>query len=778
MRRTGHIRCLHQLFPALLVAIVLCPWSLPAVGPLDPSGNFFSKLAGRLLRQQLGVELTQIQIAPTNQYDSAMHRLLQVSANVYDATSTNEFPSIFRPLFEPRSNGVFLAGFTNDNSAGTLDAWLETNPYGLPMIIAARKGFPNFNELSMRSEILAQRKLQVARLPGNPPGPGHFPNATNQMYVLSLSNYVGVEAWNAYDYMRSGSYPRPVTLAVSNFTTLWLSNDLGMQTSAVLTASAATNIPANWLGGLTRGFIVPFATNQVFLSNAIYQFANNRFANTSTNAFETGLAGFPLPYWILGVSNRMQFVMTDSGRIIDFVTLDAVQETDLFRQLIGAQNPYQGVPGASLVIQGLWNTNRLFGPAGPTEGIRRQMDISLGLVPTSLVDWRTFTLGTTLTQADKDRAIDAFRVFVGLGQLTTNQIATNSTLVMVAPFNPAAKLSVQATWQANDPNVRHRASDLRIGSTNIHRYLSPRVPATNGAPSSLGRLNPAYAPWGGNPLGAEFNPLSYDRAVCDPGVYSADDWHFPVQAAPGASWLGQIHRGTPWQTLYLKADAASFSNWLELGRDPRTHPTNDWRLAALLAPLFNTNDARSLRSINAAGVADWAATLAGLTVLSNSLGNPDRFAPLQFETNTITAGSPQIQGIVDGINRARTAQGGQYFADVGAFLSVPELSSASPWLNLAGYQVEFGLNDDAYEMLPAQLLSLVHADPVVSAIRTGGTLWLRCAALDGFAYRMESSGNLEDWNTFSEPHHPTNGVFTLPVPAAGAPQFFRAVRLP
>jgi hypothetical protein len=74
----------------------------------------------------------KVQIAPTNQYDSAVHRIFQVVANIYDAASTNEFASVFRPLFTTNVTGVFLASFTNDNRVSTLDAWLKSNPYGVP----------------------------------------------------------------------------------------------------------------------------------------------------------------------------------------------------------------------------------------------------------------------------------------------------------------------------------------------------------------------------------------------------------------------------------------------------------------------------------------------------------------------------------------------------------------------------------------------------------------------------------------------------------------------
>ena len=47
-----------------------------------------------------------------------------------------------------------------------------------------------------------------------------------------------------------------------------------------------------------------------------------------------------------------------------------------------------------------------------------------------------------------------------------------------------------------------------------------------------------------------------DPAIKDAGVYSAANWMFPDVLRGGIQnlgWLGQVHRGTPWQTLYLKS---------------------------------------------------------------------------------------------------------------------------------------------------------------------------------------------------------------------------------
>ncbi len=50
-------------------------------------------------------------------YTPAVHRLLQLAANMYDATTTNRYPDIFRPVFSRDQNGlgtnIFIIGYTN-----------------------------------------------------------------------------------------------------------------------------------------------------------------------------------------------------------------------------------------------------------------------------------------------------------------------------------------------------------------------------------------------------------------------------------------------------------------------------------------------------------------------------------------------------------------------------------------------------------------------------------------------------------------------------------------
>jgi hypothetical protein len=740
------------------------PWESPEA--------FFAQVADGLLAQQLGVRLTNIQLAPVNQYDGAVHRVLQVTANVFDATSTNAFPSVFRPRFATNGGAVFLAGFTHDNRASTLPEWLASNPYRVPLVIAARKGFPAFNEFVLRTDVTTQRKLQLTR-PSN--ALGTPPNGTNQMYTLTLSNFFGVETWNPHDVEQGAPpYPRPLLIQVTNCARISLTNSLGLQTNDVQSAAASMIIPANaWQGGLlgTNAFRLPLATNMVSFRNAPYRFTDNAFGG-STNAFEIH-PGFPIPESVIVVSNALTYLAQDGDNIVDCTLLDGVAVVDLHQHL-WAFNPYAYTSGMTPALLGLWLTNR-YAPDVPTDGERLQLSICQGGPPTTTTEWREFGLVGAITENDRRAAIDTFRNFCGLAPLYGISFPTNDTLAMVTPFNPAAKMSWNMTWAKNDLLVRLLVD--KDGFTN-YQYLRPLQSASNIPPATLGYLNHNYAPWNGSPNSASYLEFS-NRALRDAGVYSADQWNFPTNKTPAAHWLGRVHRGTPWQTIYLQADAASMNEWLVQGQDPRTHPTNDWRLVTLLASWMNTNDVRTLRSVNSTNLDAWAATLDGLIVLSNNLPFAVIGEPLQFEPIVLSSNSPQASTVAEGIQRTRRAQRGQYFADASAFLTVPELSSAAPWLNLSSSeQLMFGLNDETYEALPAQLLSLIRADPVVRATSGAGGVELSVTAFDGYAYRVESSTNLTTWTTLSEPHHPTSGVFTLTVPASNGSQFFRAVLVP
>ena len=702
-------------------------WDAQAVVPAPPdaaaqgSVRFFTNVAAQLFALQSNdfpfASILEIPIAPTNYYSAAVHRILQQAANIYDATRGDRFPSVFRPLFTNFPGGVTMRinGYTNDNQVSTYVAWLTNNPLSIPMVVGAKKGYPNFNEFTMNQYVHVVRKLQVTRPATNAPV-----NATNQMYLIGISNLFGIENWNSYSKTYAGS----LNLAIGNLATITLTNQFGLKLTSSVTNGINTNLPANsWAGGQFR---LPVMEQRVLLPNSAYRFATTSFDPIGTNVFEKNV-GFPLPDWVLSVSNRLVYVLSDGGNIVDFVLLNNLTtSTDINAELL-SNNAYQGGV-ASATVNGVWKTNRIGGTSVfvPTEGIRNQMEISLGNQNTTLAEWRDFGLQNSSGQ-DKDKAIDKLRRFVGLTpfRYPTTALDSDAQLEVQAGFTPAAKMVKTTTWQANDPLVHYQLSDLTLYPTNslTQRIVPPsRAVPVNTALSTLGRLNDRYAPWGGNPqLNDPFSPTdptAYEPTVKDPGLRRPDDWDFPAGKFASVGELGRVHRGTPWQTIYLKPNVASSGAWLIQGLDNRVHPTNDWRIVDLFTTAVSDQATRGLLSINQTNFAAWSALFSGVSVWTNAVpdaqlgisNGPITLNPMFMEPagNYAPADPPALARIVEAINRERDKRPTKTFTKLSELLQIPELTTASPYLNVnSGRQLLFGLNDAAYERIPQQIFSLL-----------------------------------------------------------------------
>jgi hypothetical protein len=266
----------------------------------------------------------------------------------------------------------------------------------------------------------------------------------------------------------------------------------------------------------------------------------------------------------------------------------------------------------------------------------------------------------------------------------------------------------------------------------------------------------------------------------DPGVTESDDWQFPIAKLdyptrnspygiedfqyryPNIGALGQIHRGTPWQTVYLKAamatnavDAAltqTVPTWYHWSGSFGTHPTNDWKLVGLFTTAMSENAARGLLSVNQSQVAAWSAVLSGVPVITNSVADRqyqiNRGTPRQFGVPSanlgdllIEPGSVQLSNIVRNINQYRAQQPMGVFSYLGEILGTPALTMAyagngrivgSPYLNLSDAQIRavdgrsydfHALTDEAIEAIPARVLSLLKEDePRVTIYCFGQTL--------------------------------------------------------
>ena len=118
-------------------------------------------------------------------------------------------------------------------------------------------------------------------------------------------------------------------------------------------------------------------------------------------------------------------------------------------------------------------------------------------------------------------------------------------------YNPSNGWNYPVTFVANDPMVHYTVGDLiwpgytQCPSTVEYRWR--RDAASDDATAYCFR--PPIPAWG-IPKGAQ----ATDMLFKDPqvGVGSASAWQFPSNKYPSIGWLGRVHRGTPWQTVYFQ----------------------------------------------------------------------------------------------------------------------------------------------------------------------------------------------------------------------------------
>jgi hypothetical protein len=152
-----------------------------------------------------------------------------------------------------------------------IDANGLVNVYDVPWIIGAKKGFPNFNEFSMQDVVQVTRKLQVTRPTTNSP-----PNATNQMYVFSITNYLGTEFWNSY----TNGYSNAVQAVVRDNLMMQMSLTNGQvlfADSFPLSRSVSFNPATSFNIWPSNAFLIPLATNFTFLADSAFQFSPPAF---------------------------------------------------------------------------------------------------------------------------------------------------------------------------------------------------------------------------------------------------------------------------------------------------------------------------------------------------------------------------------------------------------------------------------------------------------------------------------------------------------------------
>jgi hypothetical protein len=440
---------------------------------------------------------------------------------------------------------------------------------------------------------------------------------------------------------------------------------------------------------------------------------------------------------------------------VDYVNLEYPRDTfDVSWALMGNRTidkntpytmPAPTVPDEDEWVTNHWQSgnpgNQSISDTDPTFGIINQVCVCKGLTgPDPIQGWKNYAIDPQF-HGDTAAAIQFFNFQFGLGASDGTYTRSNT---FYSPFSPIGVVNFNISWQANDPLVHYTVGDLNDGfgivsNLEVLHVTSPSPFVDLGGSQPL---NPHYRPWFGNPNSKTDVPSTKNNlAVKDPGMSRSDYWDFPTGKLPNPGWLGRVHRGTPWQTVYFKSlspsslDFQTWTNWLGSGQWVTnmgqistsivritnlvndaifSYPTNDWALLNLFTAGMNANSTRGQMSVNQTNLAAWSATLAGVNVLTNtstiSYGNLF-IPPVGGYDATKPASWPPLLRIVNGIIQSRTNFQGNYYHQVGDILATPELTVNSPFINTNTAQAPAqALNDEVYERIPQQILGLLRCD--------------------------------------------------------------------
>ena len=421
-----------------------------------------------------------------------------------------------------------------------------------------------------------------------------------------------------------------------------------------------------------------------------------------------------------------------------------------------------------------------------------RLDASLGL--------RAFLYGINSVprsaQVVARRELD--RLLASGGNINGNRIQVG--------FNPVGEIHLTDRRMANDPMVHYTKEDLQPGGV-VYTYpegywkfyadvyhdrrpemfrglqLDPAISEGRIAEASgdflvtyVNRTNRvaapskyinAYAPWGVSAnlgTGIVSPALDVDMAYKDPLVTNSAAWSFPTptNALASVGQLGRIHRGTPWQTVYLKSPVANIGgdseghivdrhHWKWWSGSYGTHPTNDWALFDTFSTALTENAARGQIGVNQTNLSAWSAILSGVpvlrrlnsdgtnlvaTVLDPAGGNGASF--VQKIVAGYTINGVFRRGIVSGFVHTNGWPGDPLltvtgpdgnplilpkarrslprFQSVGEICSVETLSVGSPLLENVEYDESNPgrtfrpVSDEVVERIPQQILSLLKAE--------------------------------------------------------------------
>jgi len=673
-------------------------------------------------------------------YSARIHQILQQAANILDAMSGSKtgekfpfYPTVFRPRCKYENGVVYIKDFRRVEvdvpfekpdtiwkrpwralpvDAAQVD--YDDNVYGVPFIIGARNGFPNFNEVAYQTVAMATRRLMFRK----EPAATSFSKVEQNMH-LEIKNQFGIEVWNSStnDYPQIGDNRRVGLFFANRINTVITNNGVLIGSAAIRqpTETYATN------GALFAGFT---PTKRLLSGKFSVPPIHDQLVLTWTNSISPPEPGGFTNRWTVTVTNNIRFFMVETNASGQEVIIDAVSLGGLRAHFdLGAewtrnlriQNQY-GLPPetAKATVAGLWNGRRTTN--GYSEGINNQIRASSEVNETGRSDWMDYS-----ADASKQTEVNSFKTFYDSPNLTPLAIERD------APFTPYRLMVYSNYWRANDPLVHYTADDLpwTAASNTVKRSLFKGL--------DIGSRNPLSIPWGGQGYLSQSQD-DFDPLIRDSSISGSDYWQFPEGPFANLGWLGRVHRGTPWQTIYFKSDAVGDNKWRSYSGSGRSipnassiHPTNDWRLLDYFTASIHPNATYGRLSINQAGLAAWSAALAGVvtTTVTND-PNPAIHQTPFHSTNVVIQPAAlkapnfpsEVEVMLNGINKKRNARPNHQFTKLSDILSVPELSSVSPLLAnpLASGQgfdpvvppmVQTQIYDSDYERIPEQILGLL-----------------------------------------------------------------------
>jgi hypothetical protein len=677
-------------------------------------------------------------------YNEQVHRMLQVAANIYAAANPVSLPGangtppvpqppVFRPqfwvipapsltsnMFVYITNFVLVTNFPASLNAYTqlskgfydlsnYNAYLaatsvgpqaDLNFWGIPWVIGAVTNIPQFDQYSYQNLVSHERQLLFVRDPGSNPGPYSTgrPHFTNQFYEWAISSVFAMDAWNPYSNTFAGSHSDGTTVVASNYVTITLNNNYNWSTNIYV-----TNV-MNYTSGLVTNVITSWHPHQFwsFLSNNFVTLPAGYFSEFSHPPqfvlFTNGVAAFlavdtnqmiyPTHYWSVTTTNHVFYALFDgnpaneNANLLDFVNL--------------------GPFGSSFPVTQYLITNDQFSfrPYFPMWTVSNATDAGSAVLPSGASNQILYALMIP----GNSETVDSLLGLPGgypPSQQSFGLYSASASLNTPAP--PYANYTDSNIWMACDPLVHYTLGDLTSPSiyapthTNILiSYLAITNPLTLGTGANTAR----YTPWPG-PAGY---PPFKNMLFMDPLLTSADAWQFPTNLFPGIGWLGRVHRGTPWQTIYLKSDNPNgeqnpTNDWTTWWVNSLyTYPTNDWSILDLFTAVPNDNAARGLLSVNQTNDAAWAAVFGGVIVITNLNIATETGGGLPLNpTNDVY----YLMDSANGINAARTNQPNGIFHKIGDILQASALTVAPPEALVEP------VTDEMVERIPQQTLGLL-----------------------------------------------------------------------